>query len=627
MCGICGFTGKHNLKLLKEMCNTLFSRGPDGEGFYSDEKINLGVRRLSIVDVQYGKQPVYNEEGNIVLVFNGEIYNHLELRKKLEEKGHKFRSHHSDTEVIVHLYEEFGEKWVKWVNGMFAVAIWDRRNKKLLLYRDRIGIKPLYYSVLKKQIIFASEIKAILAHPVVSGEFNFSALHHYFDLKNISAPSTAYKDIRQLLPANYLIYQAGNIEIKSYWELDFSETLNGISEQEAAQHIMKIFEDSVKLRMKCDVPYGAYLSGGVDSSAVTVFMRRNQKWPVKTFSLVYTDKLEGDFFGKSTDTKYAQQMSRYLGTEHYEYEMRASEVPNSLPKIMQSFDEPFSGTISTYFLSILINKHVKVALSGDGSDELFGSYLTHRLSWPIHNYLKLRKKGKAELAQMSEKEKKILYPFNTREKLQFLKSIANPDISKWRSSLHVFRSNEKKNLFSKKFLDLSGEVNDTKIYKKLREQATAIDPLNLSLEYDQKQLLPDQILSFVDRLSMAHSIEVRVPFLDHRLVEFVAKLPGKMKIKNGINKYIWKQAVKGILPKKIIERPKEGFVLPVFKWIDGELKTYIERVLSPGRISQHGFWNKGYVIELLKEHHSNKIKHSAKLWNLVCFQIWWETLL
>lgn len=486
MCGIVGFTGHPRPETLRAMCRSLIHRGPDGEGYHEGEGVHMGMRRLAIVDLETGDQPICNEDATIWVVFNGEIYNHLELRADLQARGHVFRSHHSDTETIVHLYEEYGDLWPEkgGVNGMFGVALWDGRRGRLLLYRDRIGKKPLYWSSRNGQLIFGSEIKALLAHPEVSRQLDYQALYHYFSLKNCSAPATAYEDIRQLLPGHYLVWEGGQVRQAPYWRLDFSHPLEDITPSEAASHLLSLLDDAVRLRMQCDVPYGAYLSGGVDSSSVVALMCRYQTQPVTTFCLGYDDDPQGQFAGKSLDIQYARLMSGRLHTQHHEYILSATEFAERLPEVLQAFDEPFSGTISTFFLSILIHRHVKVALSGDGADELFGSYLAHRLSWPIYHYLNLQKQGKTDLASMEDHERQLLEPFASNSQFNFLKSIASPEQANWRMRLAVFDEEEKRKLLSPDFLRKVGMEDSQNLYRQLVAQATARDPLNITLEVD-----------------------------------------------------------------------------------------------------------------------------------------------
>jgi len=621
MCGIVGFTGRKNFQTLEAMTDSLIHRGPDAEGYYLDDMVNLGMRRLSIVDLEFGKQPICSEDGSIWVIFNGEIYNHVVLRKELEKKGHQFKTHHSDTEVIVHLYEEYGEDWAIYVNGMFGVALWDKSARKLLLYRDRIGKKPLYYATKKGQLIFASEIKAILKHPSISRDLNYQALYHYFGMKNISAPHTAYTDVKQLLPGHLLAFQGGNITTRHYWSLDFSNPVTDITEEEASQHLFDLFEDSVKLRMQCDVPFGAYLSGGVDSSSVVSMMTRFHSKPVITFCLGYEDKPEGQFFGKAQDIYYARAMSKRLGTEHYEYIIDAEQFADQIPEVLYAFDEPFSGTISTFFLSILIKKHVKVALSGDGADELFGSYLAHRLAFPLEYYLTLKRGGVGNWEDLDDHDKEAIRPFDSPEQFRFLQSIASPRLAEWRNSLCAFTDAERTQLLTKEFLHCAGHPEIENIYERLQPEITARDILNKSLEIDQRELLPNQVLPFVDRLSMAHSIEVRVPYLDYRIIEFTNRLPGKFKIKNGMVKYIHKKTMGKLLPENLLQRPKEGFVQPIYSWMHGELRGWIEVNLD---LLAGDILNLDYVDSLKKTFQSGDQTLNEKVWNLVCFSLWYQ---
>ena len=623
MCGIVGYSGNVRAGLLQNMAEAINHRGPDDKGYFVDVGINLGVCRLAVVDPDSGSQPVANEDNTICLVFNGEIYNHAVLRKELEIKQHRFRTNHSDTEVIVHLYEEYGENWPDHVNGMFGAAIWDKKKQKLLLYRDRLGKKPLYYSIINGQIIFASEIKALLKHPNISKKLNYNALYNYFGLKNTSAPDTAYKDIRQLPPGHMLVWDGRNIKSRAYWAPDFTPFPDDISEIEASTELYRLLNDSVKIRMQCDVPYGAFLSGGVDSSAVVSLMSMHQSKPVITFCMGYEDDAKGQFAGKKQDLQYAARMADILGTEHHELILNAQIFANMMPEALNTFDEPFSGTISTFFLSTLIKKYVKVAISGDGADEIFGSYLTHRLSFPIEYYLESRRKGQIEWKDFNTEERRHFFPFDSESQFLFMASIASEQVAKWRDKLSVFTINERKKLFSPDFFRILSESGVRNIYDKVTSNLSACDVLNKTLEIDQREILPNQILPFVDRLSMAHSIEVRCPYLDYRFVEFANRIHGKLKIKNGINKYILKKTVASLLPEDLINRPKEGFVQPVYTWMhENPLKKWINECLE---ILPSSIFNIDYVKSIREQYNSGSQYTNAKIWNLVCFSIWYQS--
>lgn len=616
MCGICGFTGKANKIFLKKMTDSIIHRGPDESGSYSDGKINLGIRRLSIIDVETGHQPIHNEEKNIWTVVNGEIYNFKELRQELKEKGHRFYTDHSDTEVIVHLYEEYGSSFIHKLNGMFAIALWDKVEDKLILIRDRMGVKPLFYSKINDTLIFSSEIKAILSHPKYDKDINYEAVYHYFTFKNIPAPMTAFKGISSLMPGEVLTYSNGRVSTDKWWKIKFDEN-EEYDDDYVIERIFTLLEDSVKLRMRSDVPFGAYLSGGVDSSAVVALMAKFSDRPVKTFSLGY----EGEFKNKEADLYYARKVSRVYNTEHYEYIMSHNELIDEMDNVIEAFDQPFSGTIATYFLAKLIKKHVKVALSGDGADELFGSYLTHRVAQPMYHFNRLYDRVKTN--SLTNEEECLFAPCDI-DFLEDLYNKSNGDELKWRYNLYLLSDEDKMHLLSDHFKSSLGMVNSFSVVKENFSKLTARNPLNRILEMEWNTQLPDQVLAFVDFLSMAHSVETRSPFLDYRLVEFVATIPGNMKIKNGNVKDILKKVTKPLLPEEIIKRPKEGFVLPIFNWMVEDLKDYSSDVLSENRLNRHNLLNSDAINNLLQNYYSGNKKDVGKIWNLMMFQLWWE---
>lgn len=614
MCGICGFSGLPDRPTLHRMTEAIVHRGPDEAGYWESADLSLGMRRLAIVDLASGQQPVFNEDGTIGVVFNGEIYNHPELRAELEAAGHRFRSHHSDTEVLVHLYEQHGDAFLHKLNGMFAIALWDGPRKRLLLARDRAGIKPLYFCRLPDGLVFASEIKSILAHPAVSREPDFRALYHYFSFKNIPSPWSAFKGIEQLNPGEYAVFEGGKLSRHKWWRLMFREDPD-IGETEAAARIRDLLEDAVRLHMRTDVPFGAYLSGGVDSSAVVALMSRIGGQRVKTFSLVYSD----DFRNKAADQEYARMVSRQFGTEHHEYVLSHREVLDSIGSILDAFDEPFSGVTSTFFITRLISQHVKVALSGDGADELFGSYLAHRLAQPLHHFPRLRDR----LGRLTDAEKGLLQPY--LDQPEYLAGmLAKGDEVERRSALYLADDNGKRALLTEKMLQLAVGASSEALVARAYAEAGTSDPLNRALYCDFVTLLPDQVLAFVDRLSMAHSVEVRPPFLDFRLMEFAATIPGRLKIRNGRSKHILKEAVRGLIPDSVIDRPKEGFVLPINEWLLNNLRAMVEEWLAPERLAVHGLLRPETVRRWLDEHYARTANHGTRLWNLIMFQLWWE---
>jgi asparagine synthase (glutamine-hydrolysing) len=597
------------------MTDVVAHRGPDEAGHWESGDISLGMRRLAIVDLETGQQPIFNEDYTIGVVFNGEIYNYPELQAELRAQGHSFRTDHSDTEVLVHLYEQYGDEFLHKLNGMFAIAIWDIPRRRLLLARDRGGIKPLFFARAGGRLIFASEIKSILLHPAVSREPDYAALSHYLSLKNIPAPWSAFRGIEQLGPGQVAVFEGGALTQRSWWRPIFAENA-WLEEADAVAGIRDLLEDAVRLQMRADVPFGAYLSGGVDSSSVVALMSRIGGRQVQTFSLVYSDELDN----KTADQDYARLVAREFGTDHHEYVLGFREVADSINAVLDAFDEPFSGVTSTYFVTRLIARHVKVALSGDGADELFGSYLAHRLAQPLHHFAQLRDKAPGSL---TPEEKSLLAPY--AENIAYLSAVFDRggEVDR-RASLYLWSDSEKKELFSDKMLALSGGVETRDLVAKRYAEAQTADPLNRALYCDFVTLLPDQVLAFVDRLSMAHSVEVRPPFLDHRLIEFAATISGALKIRHGREKHILKEAVRGLIPQSVIDRRKEGFVLPMDYWLLHNLRAKVEATLAPERLAAHGLIRPERVRAILDAHYARAANHGPRIWNLMMFQLWWE---
>ena len=610
MCGIAGFTGRAEPRVLENMTSSLHHRGPDGSGFWQNDRVALGMRRLAIVDLDSGGQPAFNEEKNLVTVMNGEIFNHLELRADLKKKGHKFRSHHSDTEVIPHLYEEYGLDFLQHLNGMFAIALWDEKTETLLLARDRCGIKPLYYSVQKNNVLFGSEIKALLQHPSLEKKPNLSWLSHFLTFKNVPAPQTAFEGVLNLAPGEMLLVRRGEVKKQRWWNFKFAERTD-MDFPTAAKELRSLLEKSVSLEMQSDVPVGAYLSGGLDSSGVVAMMASLSRSQVKTFTLVYKE----GFRGKSADQEFAKMVSQQYGTEHFEFAMDESDVVRSLDALMTAFDEPFSGTVSTYFLSHLIAQHVKVALSGDGADELFGSYLPHRLATPLYNLQKYAGQMPAqpsveEFGEWSRDPKKLEAIYNLG------------DEAARRMAQYVWQDNEKKSLLNP--VIPAPEPSAEQMIRSLYADAKTKDALNRALYVDFQSMLPDQILPFVDRLSMAHSLEVRPPFLDNRIVDFARHLPGEYKIHGTQVKCVLREAMRGLLPDSLINRPKEGFVMPVDEWIASKMQNYVREVLNERDLNQHQLFNTPEILKMINDHFSGERQRPRHIWALLCFQVWWN---
>jgi len=614
MCGICGFVGADKPNTLSQMISTLTHRGPDSMGHWEGGNVSLGMRRLAIIDVETGQQPVFNEDRTVICVFNGEVYNHIELRKDLISKGHKFRSDHSDSEVIVHLYEEYGEDFPRYLNGMFAIAIWDTAKQTLVLVRDRAGIKPLYFSKTAAGLVFGSEPKALLIHPDVKNEPDFKSLNHYFSFKNIPAPRSAFANMEQLRAGELVIFNNGLVERKRWWRLIYAEN-HSITEVDAVRHVRDLLEDSVSLQMRSDVPVGAYLSGGVDSSSVVALMSQLGANNVNTFTLVYDD----GFPQKEADRQYAKKASEMYGTKHHEQLVRPSDVPDCIDAIASAFDEPFSGVISTFFLTKLISEHVKVALSGDGADEVFGSYIGPRMAIPL-TFAATKGEG---LDRLTDDELNFIKSFNVD--LELLKRIlARGDEAAQRMGLYISDDEQKDALYTPFMREISSQQRTEELVREILAGCATDDQVNRALFLDFETLLPDQVLPFVDRLSMAHSVEVRPPFLDHRLIEYAATLPGELKIKNGNVKHILKRAVEDILPDGLIDRPKEGFLMPINDWLLNHLRAFVEELLEPDFLRRQNIFDPDAITAMLSQHYDQKANHGNRLWNIVMFQIWWN---
>lgn len=590
-----------DISSFKKMGELLIYRGPDDEGRFMSPKALLGMRRLSIIDLEKGSQPIFNEDKSLCVVCNGEIYNYRDLREKLVKFGHRFATN-TDTEVILHLYEDKGPDFLKQLRGMFAIAIWDEKKERLFLARDRFGKKPLYYLNINGKIIFASEAKVILSHPQYKKEIDTEALNHYFTFKNIPSGLSIFSKIKTLPPACFLVYENDENFIKKYWKLDFSGPVEE-NEDVIADDLLRTLEEAVKLRVySSDVPVGAYLSGGVDSSLIVGIMSQFCGRRLKTFSLSYETE-------ENPDIPFANKISKKFNTQHYEYRLSIKEIIDSLEDIISHFDEPFGGVISNYFLTGLISKHVKVALSGDGADELFGSYLAHRLAAPVYNYIQGRKDGNlSSVNWQSYKDNK-----------DYVMNLAEENPWDWRAKLYAFSDKEKEKLLLTDVTPYSSK----EIIKKHFLEGTAEDPLNKVLELDVNTLLSDQVLTYVDRLSMAHSVEIRAPFLDHIFAEKAAKVHGNLKIKGDTTKYIFKKMAEKILPKEVIYRPKKGFILPLHNWLKNEMKDFAEAILKK-KVKKIEFLNKDYISGILDEFYLKGVDHTYKIWTLIMFVLWHE---
>lgn len=614
MCGISGVFGLGDSDTVLAMLDTLVHRGPDDGHHVAQTDFCLGARRLSIVDVSRGRQPVSNETETVFAAQNGEIYNFPEIRKRLLQNGHTLQTR-CDTEILPHLYEEHGVEIASQTDGMFAFAIWDSKRKVGLLARDRMGKKPLYYYHRNGALYFASELKAILKIPGFNRSINFEAMHHYLSYKHVPHPLCIFEGVRMLPPGHVLTFQPGSEpELRQYWRPDFSpnEDLRGLTEAEISDRLLDLLRQGIDRRLMSDVPIGFFLSGGIDSSLTTALAAEMSSTPLKTFTLTYAHESTTD--GKQQDQRWATYVAKKYGTEHREEVVEFSHFPDSVQRILGCFDEPFCGVVSTYYLSELISKHVKVAISGDGADELFGSYLSHRLSFPMANHEEYQRTGDAALIE----------PF--QNDVAFLEGLSESEDWAWRYKLLVYSDEEKRRLYCP---DLAQEMSACDTRGWLRESfssLSAADPLNRMLEAEFRSFFPDQVLTFADRLSMAHSLEIRSPFLDTDFVNFVTALPGNLKIRNGETKYILKQASQEYFPEEMVRRKKEGFLMPITQWLLQDLQGYVRDTLSPDRLRRQGIFDPEAVGNLVDDLYQQDADYRFvnKIFALVMFQEWHE---
>ena len=599
------------------MCQTIIHRGPDDEGIYTKDGVGLGMRRLSIIDLAGGHQPVHNEDKNIWVVFNGEIYNFPWLRPELESRGHRFYTN-TDTEVIIHPYEDLGADCVHKLRGMFAFALYDERRKSLLLARDRLGIKPLHYALKDGHLLFGSEIKAILAAAPELKEINNQALLQYFYFGYIPYPLTAFVDIQKLPPGHLLELENGNVKVRQYWDVPAYGTLGPRSEDECLEELENRLAEAVRIRLIADVPLGALLSGGTDSSIVVALMARASSKPVETFSIGFGSE---DFDERS----YARQVAKRFGTNHHEFVIDP-QMEETLQMLTGSLEEPFgdSSMVPTYHVSRLARQHVTVALSGDGGDELFGGYDRYGVQ--------LRRRPFNLIPGWAGRwYRESVFPRLPSEWYgrNFLFSISLAGPERYLDSLAYLPATRERSLFTDDFLAAAGNGEGSSgPYLDCLSRAPAEDPLSRLLYVDTKTYLPSDILTKVDRMSMLRSLEVRVPILDHMFLEWVAALPAHWKLRNGREKYILKKLGKRLdVPWEVLYRPKQGFALPLVRWMRRELKADLLELLLEPRALQRGYFRPDAVRRLFEEHLSGRRDHSGRIWMLLVFELWHRNFL
>jgi asparagine synthase (glutamine-hydrolysing) len=625
MCGIVGIamssTGQVNPDLLMKMNRVISRRGPDDEGYYWNNQIGLGMRRLAIIDVKTGQQPVHNEDKSVWVVFNGEIYNYRELRAELETRGHTLATA-SDTECLVHLYEDYGDDCVTKLRGMFAFAIWDDRRKRLLLARDRLGIKPLYYSRLQQGLYFGSELKCLLAVDGLGSGMNLRSLSNYFSYKYVPGPETIYEAIAELPPAHIGVWEAGRLRIKRYWEFlprpDHTKSLEYF--REGLLHHVK---EAIRLHLVSEVPLGAFLSGGIDSSAIVAVMSQDGGTKPKTFTVGFGEGQLG-----VDERPFARIIAQRYGTDHSEclYENPQTQIEQILPNIIRSFDEPFadSSVVPNYLVCEAARRWVTVALSGTGGDELFAGYERYRgaLFAEQFQYLPewLRQRIIRPIAgALPEWGPGALWVDRIKRFVDG-DNLSLPD--RYQRYLSAFDEQEKIQIFDRDLLSELQKGDGLQVRSAMLKVKDASDRLDWILNADMHTYLPDDELRKTDRLSMWHSLEVRVPFLDHKLVEFVATIPSKYKLKGWGKKYILIQALKGVVPEQILRRRKQGFSIPLAGWLRGPLREVAQTYLSPSALKEVGLFNVEAVQGLLKDHNTLVRNHETKIWTLLTFVMW-----
>jgi asparagine synthase (glutamine-hydrolysing) len=624
MCGIVGFAYNGNRhverEILEKMNGAIFHRGPDEDGFFLKENVGLAMRRLAIIDLSGGQQPIFNQDKTKAIVFNGEIYNFQELRADLDRKGHQFYTN-SDTEVIIHLYDEYGVDCVQHLRGMFAFAIWDEVEKSLFIARDRVGKKPLLYSHQPNgDLIFGSEFTALLKHPSVSREVDNEAIHHYLSYLCVPAPLTAFKQIRKLEPGHWLIWKNGEIKTNRYWLPDFHNKIK-ISEEEAEEETLRLLREATKMRMIAEVPLGAFLSGGVDSSTIVGLMSEFSDKPVKTFSIGFEEE---DY----SELKYAKKVAEHIGAEHHEFIVKpnATEI---LPLLVEHYGEPYadSSSIPTYYVSRETRKHVTVALNGDGGDESFAGYeryLAMRLSEKYHKIPAVLRKGVIENAVNLLPASATKRRSKVKDIKRFVKAASLPKVGRYLSLVNAIDKSAKENLYTEGFRNQVSGADSAKFLKEWFDRSNGSGIVDATMFTDQMTYLPNDLLVKVDIASMANSLEARSPLLDHKVIEFAASLPESIKLKGAENKSLLKKIGARLVPREVLYRKKMGFGVPIANWLRGELKDFLRDNLLSQKFASRGILKQNEVEKMINEHLSGEKDNYNQLWTILMLELWFQ---
>ncbi len=623
MCGIVGFinnSGKPaSPEILRGMNEAIIHRGPDEDGFFIRDHVGMAMRRLSIIDLAGGKQPIHNTDKTKWIVFNGEIYNYQELRDDLDSRGHRFYTN-SDTEVIVHLYDLYGADCVQHLRGMFAFAIWDTADRSLFLARDRVGKKPLLYSLQPGgDIVFGSEFSALLMHPSIGREPDPAAINAYLSFSCVPAPLTAFRQIRKLEPGHWLRWKAGDINIERYWLPDPSKKIK-ISEHEAVEETTRLVHEATKLRMISEVPLGAFLSGGVDSSIVTALMARESSKPVKTFSIGFEEQ---DF----SELKYAKRVAEHIGAEYHEFIVKP-DAADILPTLVDHYGEPYadSSALPTYYVSRETRKFVTVALNGDGGDESFAGYeryaamvLAERLSRFPGDLVR----GAAGVLLRAVPTSDVRRS-RVRDAKRFLAAASLPTAERYFRWNSAFYRDGKTELLTEDFQRSVNGSDPSSFIEQRFAAARGLGVLDATMLADQLTYLPNDLLVKVDIAAMANSLEARSPFLDHRVIEFAASLPEHLKMKRMQPKSLLKQVAAKLVPRDVVYRRKMGFGVPIGKWFRGELNALLRDTLLSDRSLKRGIVRPEQLRRYVEEHSAGTADHAAQLWVLLMLEMWFR---
>lgn len=622
MCGICGIYDSFGVCSadLQNMLERLRHRGPDDRGLYLDGAAALGSTRLSIIDVEGGHMPIANENGSIHIVHNGEIYNYRLLRDELEKKGHRFKTR-TDTEVILHLYEELDVECVRRLRGMFAFAIWDKNRDRLFLARDRIGQKPLFYTVLDHGLLFASEVKALLTHPSVKRRMNLESVYHYLSLRFIPSPETMFQNIHKLPPAHYLVFERGRLQIARYWDIDFTKKQK-FTESDLVNHLEQLLQETITSHMISDVPVGAFLSGGLDSGTIVSLMQRRNGEKTSTFAI-------GTEEGSFNELPYAKMLADHCHTNHFDQCVRADLI-NRLPEMISHLDEPSDPIAACMFhAAALAAQHVKVVLGGDGGDELFAGFDRYA---GIER-LQLFNQFPARMARVfiAQYLKIALENYSYKshgQKLRWFVAVSNQKdpAHQYADATLFFRFNheQKRRLFASSVYNAVGHLNSAEIIAAPFKTDHAESLVDKMIYSDMVTRLPEHTLMLTDRMTMAHGLEARSPYLDHKLVEFMASVPVEFKIKGSTLKYVLRRIAAKHLPDKIVKREKQGFMFPVAFWFRNELYSFLKSSLASSRLVKEGILQPQLMLQMLEEHRTNRVDHHVRLWMLLSLDLWYQ---